>query len=155
MADAAVRIGALGKGGPMRGRNAYVDHLRAVPMFSACSQKELGAIARSGTFVDVAEGAALCREGELAREFFVIGEGKATVSRNGREVATLGPGDFFGELSLLDRTPRDATVTAASSMVVFVMTAPEFGGLLASAPTVTHKVLVGMARRLHELDRRA
>lgn len=139
----------------MRGRSRYVDHLRVVPMFSACSQKELAAIARSGTFSDVAEGTVLCQEGRLAREFFVIGEGKAAVSRGDREVAILGPGDYFGELALLDSSPRDATVTATTPMVVFVMTAPEFNGLLSTAPSMTRKLLTGMARRLHELDRRA
>jgi CRP-like cAMP-binding protein len=138
----------------MRRSNAYLEHLRAVPMFAACSQKELATLGRSGTVSDVESGTELCREGAIGREFMVIVDGKAVVSRNGHEVATLGPGDFFGELSLLDNTPRDATVTASTPMTVFVMTPAEFGGVLTTAPSVTRKLLIGMARRLHELDRR-
>ena len=139
----------------MRRSNAYIEHLRAVPMFGACSQKELATLARSGTASDVAPGTELCREGAVGREFIVIIDGKAVVSRGGQEVATLGPGDFFGELSLLDHTPRDATVTASTPMTIFVMTPSEFAAVLETAPSVTRKLLVGMARRLHELDRRA
>lgn len=138
----------------MRRSGQYLEFLRAVPMFSACSQKELAALARSGTIADVADGSVLCREGRPGREFFVIIDGKATVTRGGRNLATLGSGDFFGELALLDNTQRDATVTATGPLSVFVMTASEFNAVLKSSPSVTRKLLVGMARRLHELDRR-
>lgn len=138
----------------MRRSSAYIDHLRAVPMFAACSQNELRILARSGTMAEVAEGTLLCREGETGREFVVVVDGKAIVTRAGREVAILGPGDFFGELSLLDKTARDATVAAATPMSLFVMTPAEFSTVLVSSPSVTRKLLVGMARRLHELDRR-
>jgi CRP/FNR family transcriptional regulator, cyclic AMP receptor protein len=139
----------------MAKRNTYTEHLARVPIFSACTKRELELIARRGTDIVFDAGAQVVREGSQGYEFFVIVDGKASVSRAGRQVATLGPGDFFGELSLLDRTPRNATVTADTRLETVVVSSQEFRSLLEEAPGLTYKLLAGMARRLRDLDSRA
>jgi CRP-like cAMP-binding protein len=134
-------------------RNDYLQHLARVPMFQACSKKELEAIARAGSFTDIKDGKVLCQEGQRGDEFFVIVEGKASVSRGGQTVTSLGPGAFFGELALLDTNMRrDATVVADGPMQVFVVGRREFSALLEEVPVLALKLLKGMARRLHEVD---
>jgi CRP-like cAMP-binding protein len=138
----------------MARKKDYLEHLTRVPMFSACSRKDLQILARHADEVAFEPGQALMREGETGREFFVVMSGAAEVSRNGRRLGTIGAGDFVGELALLDKAPRNATVTATTPVVALVLGQREFSGVLAAVPAITHKVLVGMARRLHELDAR-
>ena len=83
---------------------------------------------------------------------FVLVDGEATAKRNGRKVATLGPGAAFGELSLLDRGPRTATVTADTECTLLVMGAREFSGVLDDVPGIAHKLLGALASRIRELD---
>jgi CRP/FNR family transcriptional regulator, cyclic AMP receptor protein len=135
-------------------RNAYAEHLAQVPLFSKCSKEELRRLAQRTTDIKVDVGQALIREKQGSYEFFVIVEGKAEVTRAGKKVATLGPGDFFGELGLLDRDLRDATVTARTAMEVIVLSQWDFEAALEDAPRMTRKLLAGMAHRLRELDRR-
>lgn len=139
---------------PMARKKDYLEHLARVPMFSACSKKELEEIAKQAEELDVPAGEVLIKEGGAGRDFFVIVDGKATVTRGTKDVATLGAGDFFGELALLDKAPRNATVTAATPMRVYLLSQPSFKGLLAAVPALANKVMVGMARRLHDLDAR-
>ena len=89
----------------MVGRDTYLEHLASVPLFAACSQKDLQRIARASDEVQIPEGRTLVKQGDVGRECFVLVEGKVKVERNGRKVATLGPGAYFGELSLLDKGP--------------------------------------------------
>ncbi len=135
-----------------KSRNAYLEHLARVPLFSGCSQAELRALARRTTDIPITAGSVLVTEGHLGYEFFVITEGRAKVSRSGRKVGELGTGDFFGELALLERVPRNATVTAISDMEAIVLTRADFDAALAEAPGMARKLMVGMARRLRELD---
>ena len=90
--------------------NSFVDTLSTVPLFSACSKKELQMVAKSADRVTVPAGKVVVNEGAAGTEFFVILGGQARVERHGRQVATLGPGGFFGDLALLDRAPRNASV---------------------------------------------
>ena len=129
--------------------------LSKIWMFSACSGSQLRTIRKAIEEVRVPEGRILCEEGTLGREFFFIVEGTATVSRNGRKTATLGPGKWFGELSLLDRMPRSATVVSATPMTLLVLEQRRFNGLLDEMPTLSHKLLVAMAQRLREADAKA
>jgi CRP-like cAMP-binding protein len=138
-----------------RDRDQYLKTLAEVPMFSACSKKELTEVGKHADEVTFEPGATLIREGEPGSEFFVVVSGKATMSRKGRELAVVGPGEWFGELALLDKAPRNATVTASTPMQVIVLSQRSFKGLLAEVPTMTSKLLTGMARRLHELDAKA
>jgi CRP/FNR family transcriptional regulator, cyclic AMP receptor protein len=134
-------------------RDAYIKHLSDVPLFSGCSQDELRKVARRTTDIPVADGHVLTAEGDRGFEFFVIVAGRATVTRAGRKVGELGPGDFFGELALLIDAPRNATVTAATPMEAIVLSRREFDAALAEAPRMTRKIMTGMAARLAELDR--
>lgn len=129
-----------------------VELLGKVPLFSLCDEKELKEIASLADITEVAAGEALTREGAQGHEFFVIEEGTAKVTIEGREVATVGPGGFVGEMALLDEGPRVATVTAESPMRVFVLTGQAFSALIERHPSVAHKIMRGMARRLREAD---
>ena len=139
----------------MRGRTDYLDHLAQVPMFSACSKKDLQTIGRASDEVSVANGKVLVQEGKPGHEFFLILDGNASVTRNGRKIAALGPGQYFGELALLDRGPRSATVTADSDMQVLVLGQREFAGVLDEVPGLARKMLAAMAGRLREADTKA
>ena len=97
-------------------------------------------------------GTTLCEEGTVGREFFFIVEGRASVRRGGRKIAALGPGDYFGELALLDRKPRSATVVADTDMVLLTMSQREFTGLLEDVPPLGRKLLAAMSERLREAD---
>jgi len=96
----------------------------------------------------------LTGEGQLGRELFVIVTGDARVSRNGRRVGALGPGDAFGELALLDGGTRTATVVAETPMELLVLTRPAFVKMLDETPGFATALLRGVARRLQEADSR-
>jgi CRP-like cAMP-binding protein len=130
------------------GRNAKMDLLKRVPLFSGCSKKELGSLALSADELDLNEGHVLTREGRPAREFFVLVEGTVRVTRDGRELADLGAGDWFGEIALLTNTPRTATVTATSPVRVLVITDRSFRRVVQDMPSIAVKVLASVGERL-------
>jgi CRP-like cAMP-binding protein len=132
-----------------------VEFLATVPLFSALTRDELKSVVRASEELDVACGDELVTEGRIGRDFFLILDGEAVVRRNGRKVATLGSGKWFGELSLIDNQPRSATVVAATDMKLLVLGQAEFGGLLQTVPSMAAKLLRGMALRLREADARA
>ena len=136
----------------MARKSAYLQHLARVPLFSDCSKHELDRLARRTTDIVLEAGQPIIKEGRTGFEFFVIVEGTAEVTRRGKRITELGPGDFFGELALLDNAPRDATVAALTPMEVIVLTRSEFNAALAEAPGMTRKLMTGMARRLRQLD---
>lgn len=133
-------------------RQSHLDFLASVPLFSACSKKELQAVARASDQIDLAAGRTLCEQDSIGREAFVIVDGTAEVKRNGRKVATLGPGDCVGELALLDHGPRTATVTAATDLSVLVIGAREFSAIVDEVPPIAHKLMRALAARVRELD---
>jgi CRP-like cAMP-binding protein len=132
-----------------------VEYLATVPLFSALSRAELRQVVQAAEELDVQAGAELVTEGRVGREFFLILEGDAVVTREESEVATLTAGQWFGELALLDKEPRSATVTAATDMKLLVLGQAEFGGLLEAIPGIAAKLLAGVAHRLREADARA
>lgn len=136
----------------MARHDAFLDHLAQVPLFSALSRKELALIARRAEDVKVDAGRVLVTEGATGSEFFVIVEGTAKVTRRGRKVASIGPGAAFGELALLDKAPRNATVVAETPMEVVVLGQREFGGIIDEVPGFARKLLAGMAKRLRDAD---
>jgi CRP-like cAMP-binding protein len=139
----------------MRRKDAFLDHLAGVSLFSACSKKDLNLVARRAEEVQVPAGKVLVREGETGHEFFVIVDGTARVTRQGKRVATLGAGQAFGELALLDKHPRNATVTAETDMDLVVLGQREFAGIIDEVPGFARKLLAGMATRLREADARS
>src|SRR4051794_23839384 len=130
----------------------YLTRLGQVPMFQACTKKDLITIGRSGDTTRFDAGDVLVKQGSRGHEFFVLVDGKVNVTRDGIEIAQLGPGDYFGELALLDPRPRDASVTASTPGEAFVIAQRQFLALLTDVPQLNAKLLLGMARRLHEAD---
>jgi CRP-like cAMP-binding protein len=126
---------------------AVMDQLSRVPLFAACPRRDLRAIAMLGTELEMSAGSVLTTEGAEGSEFFLVRAGTARCVRNGRKVATFGPGDFFGETALLANAPRTATVTAVSEMTVVVFDRREFSSLLASSPNIAGKLLKAFAER--------
>ncbi|HEX7167030.1 MAG TPA: cyclic nucleotide-binding domain-containing protein [Acidimicrobiales bacterium] len=137
------------------GKDQKLDHLAKVRLFSACNRKELGLIGKASDEIEVPAGKVLCEQGKPGFEFYLILDGEAVVKRNGRRVAELGPGGSFGELALLTRLPRNATVEAATPMTLLVLGQREFSGLLDEVPGMAHKMLSAMAQRLYEADTRS
>ena len=129
--------------------------LSKIWLFSTCSNRELRTIRRALEEITVPAGRVLCEEGTIGREFFLIVDGQASVRRGGRKVSTLGPGQYFGELALLDRRPRSASVISDTEMDLLVLDQRQFNGLLDAAPPLARKLLAAMATRLREADARA
>jgi CRP-like cAMP-binding protein len=136
-------------------KDTKLDHLAQVRLFRACSNKELTTIGRASDEVRVPAGKVLTEEGSPGHEFYLVLEGTATVSRKKKKVATVGPGQYFGEMALLDRGPRSATVTADTAMTLLVLGQREFSGVLDEVPGIAHKLLATMAERLREADTKA
>lgn len=130
-----------------------MDLLRRVGLFSACSRKELKEVASLTTPVEATEGEVLAREGKPGSELFVIASGSARVTLRGKDLATLYPGDAFGEMALLDGGPRGATVTAETPMSLYVLGPREFSTLLEGVPAIGRKILASLARRLSEVQK--
>ena len=129
-------------------RDQKIRALRSVPLFDALSQKELAELARAGDELDVPAGKVLTAEGAIGSEFFVLLSGAATVSQSGQELGSMAPGDFFGEIALIDDTPRTATVTAVTPLRIFVLTRQRFRSHVERQPEVGQKVREAAARRL-------
>jgi CRP/FNR family transcriptional regulator, cyclic AMP receptor protein len=110
--------------------------LKDVPFFSSLSKRDLTTVAQQMEEIDIPEGKELVREGDFGHEFFLIVDGTAEVVRGGARIAERGPGEFFGEMALLDEERRTATVTAKSPMRVLVMTRQSFRALDGTAPEV-------------------
>ena len=105
-----------------------------MPLFAGCTRKELERIARSGDEITMTAGSLIVDQGQTGREAFVVLDGTVTVKRNGRKVATLGPGAIVGELSLLDHGPRTATVVCETDCTLFVISQRHFLGVLDDVP---------------------
>ncbi len=129
--------------------------LKSIWLFSACSASELRRLRNLLDEVQVPQGKLLVEEGRVGMEFYLIVEGRAAVRRKGRKVATLNPGDFFGELALLDRRPRSASIVSETDMDVLVLSQRQFNSLLESVPSIARKLLSAMATRLREADAKA
>ena len=129
--------------------------LAKIPLFKECTKKELQAVSRLVTPINVKSGKVLTKEGDAGREFMIIASGTASVRRKGRKIATLGPGDFFGELALLAGVPRTATVIAESDMVVEALNRAEFATLLDESPSIARKVLAAVAKRTYDNEPRS
>ncbi len=121
--------------------------LANMPLFADCSRREMASVEHLGTLVHVKPGATLTRQDQPGREFVLLVGGRAECVINGRTVATYQPGDFFGELSLLDGGPRTATIAMVSPGELLVFDRREFFQLLDVAPSIVKTLLVEVARR--------
>jgi CRP-like cAMP-binding protein len=133
---------------PARRRSATkADVIAGVPLFAGLSKRELGQIASLADEIDLPAGKVLIREGERGREFFVLLEGEAEVTRKGRKLATRRAGEFFGEIALVSKLPRVATVKTREPSRALVIRDVEFRALLGRAPAIAVKVLEALADR--------
>jgi CRP-like cAMP-binding protein len=133
---------------PLFPTDSKVQALSRAPLFEGLSRGELEELAKVTEDLDDAAGKVLCREGETAREFFVIVDGDVGVTKRGEEVRTLSKGDFFGEIGLLEDVPRTATVTAKTPVRYFVLTRRSFRSLLERQREIERKVMRAFADRV-------
>jgi CRP-like cAMP-binding protein len=129
-------------------QDSKVQALGRAPLFEGLSKKDLTELARLTEDMEIAAGKTLCKEDTLGYEFFVIVEGEVDITRKGKHVATRGPGNFIGEIALIENVRRTATVTAKTPLRVFLLTRQSFWGLIEHHPQVERKILTTLARRL-------
>ncbi|MEZ0240800.1 MAG: cyclic nucleotide-binding domain-containing protein [Chloroflexota bacterium] len=125
--------------------------LAGCPLFKGIDAEGLAALAERATQVDFPAGHVIARQGEIGTGFFVVIEGQVRVVRDGKPVATLGAGEFFGELSVLDRMPRNAMVAAEVPTTCLALASWDFEAVLLEQPALTLAILRGVARRLREV----
>ena len=129
-------------------QDTKADALGRCPFFAGLSRGELLELAKVTEDMEVEEGKVLTREGASGSEFFVIVDGEVSVTKDGSDVRTLGPGDFFGEIALLEDTPRTATVMAKTPLRFFVLTRQAFRSMLAHQPEIEEKVTEALQQRV-------
>lgn len=127
--------------------------LAEIAIFSELSKRELKAVSRLMTELTIKEGATLTRQGEPGQEFMIISSGTAMVEIDGQTVAHLAAGEFLSELAVISGTPRTATVTATSPMIIEILNRREFMALLDESATLGRKILVGAVKRLQMNER--
>ena len=139
--------------GPRVSRDEKIRHLEKVPFLAECTQRQLRAVAALSKVVEMPAGSVLMRAGEPGDEFFVIIDGAAMVEISPRKRRRMGPGEFVGEMSLLDGEPRSATVRAETDMRLLVILRRNFQTLLTEVPELTRSILIVLSRRLRDLER--
>ena len=129
-------------------QNVKVEALKRAPLFESLSKKELAELARVTDDLKVEPGTVLCREGKVGREFFVIVDGTAEVTKAGKHLASRSGGEFVGEIALVTTSKRTATVTATTPLRCFILTQGDFRRVLEANPGVQLKVMRALADRL-------
>ena len=129
-------------------KSAKEELIKSVPLFSKCTRRELSALAGEADELTVPEGKDLTRQGEPGREFMVIVDGAAKVTKNGRKVNELGANDFLGEIALLSDVPRTATVTTTTETTILVLTDRAFRRVADQIPSVHSSLLAALTARL-------
>jgi len=129
-------------------KDAKVELLKSVPLFSKLDKKGLEDVAHIADEIDLPAGKEMATEGDRGREFFVLLKGEAEVTRGGEKINTMKEGDFFGEIALVTKMPRTATVTATSDVDVLVITERAFDTLLKNSPTIGRGVAEALAERV-------
>jgi CRP/FNR family transcriptional regulator, cyclic AMP receptor protein len=135
------------------GQDEKMTYLQRVHLFEACSTRQLRAIARIADAHEVPAGEVLARTGEPGDRFFVIVDGSARVEVSPENQGRIGPGGFFGEMSLLDGEPRSATVIAETAMRLLVVPRREFVTLMREVPSLTQQMLITLCQRLRAAEK--
>ena len=130
------------------GKDAKIELLKGVPLFSKLDKKELQDVAQIADEIDLPAGKEMATEGDRGREFFVLLKGAAEVTRAGEKINTMKEGDFFGEIALVTKMPRTATVTATSDVDVLVITERAFDDLLKKSPSIGRSVAEALVERV-------
>jgi CRP-like cAMP-binding protein len=130
------------------GKDGKVKLIKKIPLFSKLSKKELEEVAHIADEIDLPNGKVMAKEGDRGREFFVLLEGEADVTKSGRSINTMREGDFFGEIALVTKMPRTASVTASTDVRVLVITERDFSALLKHSPSVGRGVAEALAERV-------
>jgi CRP/FNR family transcriptional regulator, cyclic AMP receptor protein len=130
------------------GKDGKIELIRKVPLFSKLNKKGLEDVAHIADELDLPQGKLMAEEGDRGREFFVLLEGEADVTKCDRSINRLHKGDFFGEIALVTHMPRTASVTATSDVRVLVITERDFAALLKRAPEVSRGVAEALAERI-------
>ena len=130
-----------------------VDHLRAVPLFQGMTDQALEAVAALANEVEIADGATVTQEGEPGDSFYVIVDGQLRISRHGTTIRDLGPGDFLGEISLVDGRPRTATAVAVGPVNAIVIERPAFLELMDRFGAVRLGILMALSDRIRHDER--
>ena len=133
-------------------RDEKLDLLQRIPLFAGFDRKHLERLGMLTEEVDVPAGKVLMRQGELGDDLMVIYSGLVTVERNGGKVNKLGPGQFFGEIALLQGGPRTATVTVETPSKLLVVNHRDFHALMEEFPEVAARVLLALAQRIRTLE---
>jgi len=133
-------------------RDARIRHLQRVPLFSGLSEGELGRIADLARIVEMSAGTVVTQAGEPGDSFFVLIDGSATVRTSAGPGNRLQPGDFFGEMSLLDGDPRSATIVATTDLRLVIVDRSHFWRLLDEAPDLMRTILTILCRRVRRLE---
>ena len=137
----------------MASMKQQLESLRGVTLFSACTNKELEKVAKATDKITMTAGTMVMDQGQMGREAFVVVAGNVIVRRNGRQVATLGAGNVVGEMTLLDKGPRTATVVCETDCTLIVIDQRRFLAVVDSIPAISHKLMASLAGRIRELDR--
>jgi CRP-like cAMP-binding protein len=130
------------------GKDGKIELIRKVPLFSKLNKKGLEDVAHIADELDLPQGKVMAVEGDRGREFFVLLDGEADVTKGDRSINRLHKGDFFGEIALVTHMPRTASVTATSDVRVLVITERDFAALLKRAPEVSRGVAEALAERI-------
>jgi CRP/FNR family transcriptional regulator, cyclic AMP receptor protein len=129
-------------------KDAKVELLRHVTLFSGCSKKELGQIALIADEIDFPAGKTLIRQGDPGRQFFVVVEGEVKVTKNDKKLPSRGGSEFYGEISLVSGSPATATVTTVAPTRALVIAPQHFRALLDRSPSIQRRVLHSFSERL-------
>jgi CRP-like cAMP-binding protein len=133
-------------------RDEKLDLLHRIPLFSGIDRHGLERLGMLSDEVDVAAGKVLMRQGESGSDMMVIVKGSVAIERDGRRLNTLGAGDFFGEIAIIDGGPRTATVTAEEPSRLLVITHRDFHAMMEEFPEVEAQVLSALAHRIRRLE---
>jgi CRP/FNR family cyclic AMP-dependent transcriptional regulator len=137
----------------MASKKLQLESLKNVPLFNACSKKELEKVAKAADEITMTEGSLIIDQGQTGREAFIILSGDVTIKRSGRKIAVLGAGDVVGELSLLDHGPRTASAICATDCTLLVIDQRRFISVLDDVPSIAHKLMGVLASRIRQMDR--